>query len=159
MFVTAVSGGYSNHKMTGEATWYGTKPFLGNMTPSGIICDGRTPQIAHKTLPFGVIVKITNITNGRSTVAIVTDRGPYIKGRIVDFNAYWQINKICDTKYKKCGSVRRIKLEVVDDKYACKKYKCLLEVRIAPDGKGGSRKLGERLENDEVRELGLTWLK
>lgn len=130
------------HEMTGIASWYGHEPFLGNRTPSGIICDGRTPQVAHKTLPFGIILKVTNINTNRWAKVIVTDRGPYIKGRIIDFQAKWLMNGLCG---KPCG-LFPAKLEIIDTTYACTKYRCL------------SKYFGKELEVEEIKKLGLTWI-
>jgi rare lipoprotein A len=67
----------------GEASWYG-HPFHGRTTASGETYDMNAPTAAHKTLPFGVRVRIDNLDNGRSTTLTVNDRGPFIRGRIID---------------------------------------------------------------------------
>lgn len=128
------------HQMEGIATWYGTSPFLGNRTPSGIICDGKTPQAAHKTLPFGVVVRVLNAENGNIAYVLITDRGPYVKGRILDLNPKWLMDYLCG---KKCG-MAKVRLQVVNDKYACKKYRCL------------SKHFGKYLDKHEIEMLGLT---
>lgn len=68
---------------TGVASWYGPG-FYGNRTANGEIYRPGTFTIAHRSLPFGTRVRITNLNNGRSAVARVNDRGPFIGGRIVD---------------------------------------------------------------------------
>jgi len=68
---------------TGVASWYGPG-FYGNRTANGEIYRPGTYTIAHRSLPFGTRVRITNLNNGRSAVARVNDRGPYIGGRIAD---------------------------------------------------------------------------
>ncbi len=72
----------------GIASVYGTKSdgFLGKMTASGERLTNNFLTVAHKTLPFGTILKIINLENGRFIFAIVNDRGPYIKGRVLDLN-------------------------------------------------------------------------
>lgn len=68
---------------TGVASWYGPG-FYGRPTASGEIYQPGTFTVAHRSLPLGTQVRITNLNNGRSAVARVNDRGPYVGGRIVD---------------------------------------------------------------------------
>ena len=67
----------------GLASYYGAR-FQGRRTASGQPFDPRLPTAAHPRLPLGTRVRITNLDNGRSTTAVVNDRGPYSAGRIVD---------------------------------------------------------------------------
>jgi rare lipoprotein A len=69
----------------GLASWYG-RDFHGRPTASGEIYDMYAPTAAHKTLPLGSYLRVTNLTNGRSMVVRVNDRGPFVKGRIVDLS-------------------------------------------------------------------------
>ena len=69
----------------GIASWYG-KDFHGKYTSNGEIYDMYGMTAAHKTLPLGVSVKVTNQANGRETVVRVNDRGPFIRGRIIDLS-------------------------------------------------------------------------
>lgn len=69
----------------GLASWYG-KDFHGRKTSNGEIYDMHAMTAAHKTLPMNVYVKVTNRSNGRSTVVRVNDRGPFVKGRIIDLS-------------------------------------------------------------------------
>lgn len=69
----------------GIASWYG-RDFHGKKTSSGEIYDMHAMTAAHKTLPLGVYVKVKNIDNGRETVVRVNDRGPFVKGRIIDLS-------------------------------------------------------------------------
>jgi rare lipoprotein A len=69
----------------GDASWYGRlKTKRPRRTANGEIHDANAPTAAHRTLPFGTRVKVTNLANGRSTVVTINDRGPFIKGRIID---------------------------------------------------------------------------
>jgi len=68
---------------TGQASWYGPG-FYGNRTASGEVFRPGTFTAAHRSLPFGTRVKVTNLNNGRSTVVRINDRGPYSGGRIID---------------------------------------------------------------------------
>ena len=68
---------------TGEASWYGPG-FYGNRTASGAIFRPGTMTAAHRSLPFGTRVRVTNLNNGRSQVVVINDRGPFAGGRIID---------------------------------------------------------------------------
>lgn len=68
----------------GEASWYEIKCNGGTHTASGIPLKNHAMTAAHKTLPMGTMVRVTNLDNDKSVVLKITDRGPYIKGRIID---------------------------------------------------------------------------
>lgn len=68
----------------GEASWYSIKTNGGTRTASGKQLCNHAPTAAHKTLPMGTKVRVTNQVNGKSEVVTITDRGPYIRGRIID---------------------------------------------------------------------------
>ncbi len=70
----------------GKASWYGGK-FHGRTTASGEIYNSNAMTAAHRSLPFGTKVKVTNLDNGSSVVLRINDRGPFIKGRIIDVSA------------------------------------------------------------------------
>jgi len=70
---------------TGVASWYG-KPFHGRKTASGERYDMHEMTAAHKTLPFGAKVKVTDLETGRSVKVRINDRGPFAKGRIIDLS-------------------------------------------------------------------------
>ena len=69
----------------GKASFYGPG-FHGKKCANGQVFDMNKLTCAHKTLPFGTMLKVTNLKNGKSTIVEVTDRGPYIKGRIIDLS-------------------------------------------------------------------------
>ena len=69
----------------GIASWYG-KDHAGRLTANGEKFKPRRMTAAHKTLPFDVIVRVTNLKNGRHVVVRINDRGPYVKGRIIDLS-------------------------------------------------------------------------
>ncbi len=69
----------------GVASWYGKK-FHGNPTASGEIYDMYQLTAAHKTLPLGTYVMVTNVENNRSVEVKINDRGPFVKGRIIDLS-------------------------------------------------------------------------
>ena len=70
---------------TGVASWYGMD-FHGKTTSNGEIYDMNAMTAAHKTLPLGVYVKVYNKENGREAIVRVNDRGPFVKGRIIDLS-------------------------------------------------------------------------
>ena len=70
---------------TGRASWYGP-PHHGRKTASGEIYDMNQLTAAHRTLPLGTRVRVTNVGNGRSVVVRINDRGPFIDGRIIDLS-------------------------------------------------------------------------
>ena len=68
---------------TGQASWYGPG-FYGTRTASGEVLRPGTYTAAHRSLPFGTRVRVTNLNNGRSAVVRINDRGPFTGGRIID---------------------------------------------------------------------------
>jgi rare lipoprotein A len=73
------------HEQVGRASYYGKK-FQGRRTASGERYDMRALTAAHPRLPFGTVVTVTNMKNGRSVKVRINDRGPFIKGRIIDLS-------------------------------------------------------------------------
>src|SRR5689334_19420754 len=69
----------------GVASYYGW-PYHGRRTASGEIYDMRKMTAAHQTLPFGVSVRVTDLSNNRSVVVRINDRGPFKRGRIIDLS-------------------------------------------------------------------------
>ncbi|HZJ55136.1 MAG TPA: septal ring lytic transglycosylase RlpA family protein [Myxococcaceae bacterium] len=67
----------------GEASWYGPGLY-GRKTASGEVLRPGTLTAAHRTLPFGTCLRVTNLENGRVVEVRVNDRGPYAAGRILD---------------------------------------------------------------------------
>lgn len=67
----------------GMASWYG-RPFHGRLTANGERYDMNRLSCAHKTLPLGTILRVENRANGRHLHLRVNDRGPYVRGRIID---------------------------------------------------------------------------
>jgi rare lipoprotein A len=81
-YPTVVSVG---DQFNGNASWYGPD-FHGKSTSNGEVYDMYAMTAAHKTLPMNTIVKVTNNTNGLSTVVRVNDRGPFVETRIIDLS-------------------------------------------------------------------------
>jgi rare lipoprotein A len=69
----------------GIASWYGTK-FHGRRTANGEVYDMNALTAAHKTLPFGSVVEVVNLDNGRSVTVRINDRGPFVRGRVIDLS-------------------------------------------------------------------------
>ena len=72
-------------KQVGKASWYG-KPFHNRKTASGKRYNMYAPMAAHRTLPFGTICKVTNLSNGKTCIVEIADRGPYVGNRIIDLS-------------------------------------------------------------------------
>ena len=69
----------------GTASWYG-RQFHGRRTSNGETYDMYGISAAHKTLPFGTVVRVRNLQNGRVLDVRINDRGPFVKGRIIDLS-------------------------------------------------------------------------
>jgi len=70
---------------SGIASWYGPS-FHSRHTSNGEIYDMNSLTAAHRTLPFNSIVRVTNVSSGQSVVVRVTDRGPFVAGRVIDLS-------------------------------------------------------------------------
>jgi rare lipoprotein A len=70
---------------TGIASWYGV-PYDGRATASGEVFDMERQTAAHRTLPFNTWVEITNLSNGKQVDVRITDRGPFVHGRMIDLS-------------------------------------------------------------------------
>ena len=122
-------GGFSFAQFqTGKASFYADK-FEGHLTASGEKYKHSKLTAAHKTLPFGTRVRVTNLTNNEVVEVVINDRGPYAEGRIIDLSK---------SAAEKLGYVNQglaeVKLEIVD----------------AGDGKGGMEvKAVDRVSVDE----------
>jgi rare lipoprotein A len=80
--VEALPPGYTE---TGYASWYGD-PYHGRRAANGEIYDKNQLTAAHLTMPFETWVKVTHLENNRSVTVRITDRGPFVKGRIIDLS-------------------------------------------------------------------------
>jgi peptidoglycan lytic transglycosylase len=69
----------------GNASWYGN-PFHGRHASNGEIYDMYKLTAAHRTLPFETMVRVTNLSNGKTTTVRITDRGPFVDNRIIDLS-------------------------------------------------------------------------
>jgi rare lipoprotein A len=76
---------YGPYYEIGIASWYGPG-FDGNYTANGEVYDMNGVSAAHKTLPFGTVVRVIDLETGRSIVVRINDRGPFVEGRIIDLS-------------------------------------------------------------------------
>jgi len=93
---------------SGKASFYAMK-YQNKKTANGERLDNYSFTAAHKTLPFGTKVKVTNLKNGKSVTVTINDRGPFVKGRVID---------LTQSAFKKIGNIEsgviNVNLEVVE---------------------------------------------
>ena len=98
-----------SHALVGQASWYG-KNYQGKRTASGEKYNMRAYTAAHKTLPFGTIVRVTNTVSGKKVDVKINDRGPFVKGRVIDLS---------QKSFEQIGSIKKglapVKIEIIDD--------------------------------------------
>jgi len=117
----------------GLASWYGKK-FHGKRTANGEVYDMFDETAAHKVLPFGTYVKVENLANSKETIVRINDRGPFVKGRVIDLSF---------ASAKKLGlvgpGVEKVRLvalsKMVRKKKIGSKYKPVIEVTNYTKGK------------------------
>jgi rare lipoprotein A len=73
------------HTLQGIASWYGY-PHHDRIAANGRRFDMHQLTAAHRTLPLGTRLRVTNLTNGRSVIVTITDRGPFVKNRVIDLS-------------------------------------------------------------------------
>lgn len=83
--VSAESGVSDGEIARGLASWYGER-FHGRRTASGEVFDMNELTAAHKTLPFGTLVRVRHIGTGKEVTVRINDRGPHVPGRIIDLS-------------------------------------------------------------------------
>jgi len=89
------------------ASWYGGR-WIGRKTANGEIYRAADMTAAHKTLPFGTRVRVTDQKTGESTIVRINNRGPFVRGRVIDLSDA----AASDLGIKRRG-VARVKLEVL----------------------------------------------
>jgi rare lipoprotein A len=106
--ILSVAGTIFGQVQTGKASFYADK-FEGVQTASGEKYKRKKFTAAHKSLPFGTKVRITNLANDKSVEVVINDRGPYVEGRIVD------LSKAAAEKLGFLNQgIAEVKLEVID---------------------------------------------
>ena len=107
-FIFLIALTSSAQVQTGKASFYADR-FEGSPTASGEKYKASKLTAAHKTLPFGTKVKVTNLANNESVVVIINDRGPFVEGRIID------VSKSAAEKLNFFNQgTAEVKLEIVD---------------------------------------------
>jgi rare lipoprotein A len=101
---------FKSYKKEANASYYADK-FNGKRTTSGTRFDNNKYTAAHRKLPFGTRVKVTNIANGKSVVVEITDRGPFSRGREIDLSkrAFREIAS------NKISGVMLVSIAVIED--------------------------------------------
>ncbi len=98
---------FSQTTETGMASFYNDK-FEGRITASGEVFSQSKSTAAHRTLPFHTKIKVTNLSNKKSVVVVINDRGPFVKGRILDLS-----KKAASKLHFIEKGVAKVKLEVL----------------------------------------------
>lgn len=108
--LATVSAHVTGYTQNGAASYYADK-FNGRRTASGERYDANALTAAHRTLPLGTKIRVTNQRNGESVVVEVNDRGPHVRGRLLD------LSKRAAQELHMIGSgVARVELEVVSER-------------------------------------------
>lgn len=98
------------YKKSGHASYYADR-FNGRKTASGTKFDNNKYTAAHKKLPFGTKVKVTNELNGQSVIVEITDRGPFVKTRDIDLSK----RAFMDIVKRNGAGIMTVTLEIVED--------------------------------------------
>ena len=106
LFTTSLSSPLLASPQTGIASVYS-----GERTANGEYAHAHALTAAHRSLPFGTKVKVTNLQTGQSVIVRINDRGPYIKGRIIDLTP-------AGATAIGCSGLARVQLEIVSSKLA-----------------------------------------
>jgi rare lipoprotein A len=94
--------------MTGVSSFY-AEDFHGKLTANGEVYDMYGVTAAHKTLPLNTVARVTNLENNKSLILRINDRGPYVKGRILDCS-YGAAKKLDFIN----NGTAKVKIEVID---------------------------------------------
>lgn len=97
-------------KDRGIASWYGEQ-FHGKQAANGEIFDMEALTAAHRTMPLGSIVRVVNLANGRYVHVRITDRGPYVNGRIIDLSRATAVSLGMEQ-----GGLAMVQIEIVGDR-------------------------------------------
>ena len=121
-----------DYSEVGTASWYG-EDFHAKYTANGEIYNMNTLTAAHRTLPLPSIVRVTNLENGKSIIARVNDRGPYVKNRIIDLS-----EKGAELLGYKNKGVAKVKVEILE-----RESRAIKEAMLSPDN--SSKTYGDKL--------------
>ncbi len=98
---------WTGYTESGKASYYAAR-FQSRTTASGELYDKAKKTAAHKNLPFGSKVKVTNVKNRKSVIVKINDRGPFVKGRIIDLSG----SAFSSIAYLSAGVIK-VKIEVI----------------------------------------------
>ncbi len=115
-----------SYSETGIASWYGDS-FHNKRTANGEKYNMRAVTAAHRTLPLPSIVKVTNLENGKSIIARINDRGPYVKNRIIDVS-----EKGAEMLGYKNKGTAKVKVEILADESIALKEAMLSKTNSSP---------------------------
>ena len=101
--------GDRDYRTEGVASWYG-RPFHGRRTASGERYDMNALTAAHRTLPFGAYLSVTNLSNDQTVIVMINDRGPFVKNRLVDLSRA----AARDLGFESIGTAR-VRVEWIED--------------------------------------------
>jgi rare lipoprotein A len=108
-FLLPLSMPAETEPLEGFASWYGGK-FHGERTASGEVFDTNLLTAAHRTFPFGTLVKVTNLATDKSVIVRINDRGPFVQDRIIDLS-----KAAADAIGLTPMGVARVRLQVVQE--------------------------------------------
>ncbi|AIL65535.1 RlpA-like protein precursor [Rickettsiales bacterium Ac37b] len=119
---------HTNYTEVGIASWYGSKAdkFHNKTTANGDIYNKRSLTAAHKTLPMPCMVRVTNLSNNRSVMVMINDRGPFVPGRIIDLS-----ERAAEILGMKSRGIAKVKVE-----YLSNESKELLSAMQLPEVEG-----------------------
>ena len=120
---------------TGQASWYGGK-FQGRKTANGEIFDTNKLTAAHKTLPFGTVVNVTNLKNDLQVEVRINDRGPFVGGRVIDLS-----RAAADAIDMTLSGIGLVKVEIVSLPEGVNKSSVRLSADVHPEGIPDSYKI------------------
>lgn len=133
----------------GVASWYG-RDFDGRPTASGEIFDSRRLTAAHKTLPLGTVILVKNLDNNKEVILKVNDRGPFVKGRILDVSEY--ASEVLAFKEK---GLARVAIRVIKKGEAAEKGDgaTALFFRRPETGEGGAELDDKSANKDQLAQM------
>ncbi len=141
----------------GNASWYG-EPFHGRKASNGEVYDMNKLTAAHRTLPFDSMVRVTNLSNGKTTTVRITDRGPFVDNRIID------LSRAAAQEIESIGpGIVPVRIEVLSGPDPAAERECGPAERAAkhglftylyPTGCGGGRRVLPRACRPRVRGAG-----
>lgn len=129
---------------TGIASWYGDD-FHNKRTANGETYNMRAITAAHRTLPLPSIVKVTNLENGRSIIARVNDRGPYVKNRIIDLS-----EKGAELLGYKNKGTAKVKVEIMANESIALKEAMLSKTNSSPTYAAAMRNKASQIASAEA---------